>query len=192
VIVPGIWDSDPEHWQSVWQQERGAAAVRIAPASWGEPDPDDWRDAISAAVAACPEPPVLVAHSLGVLAVADWLATSAAAATSAASATSAPEGTPGVAGAFLVAPPDPLAPAFPEAASGFTAPRPIPGGPRVRTRLVVSDDDPYCSAERATGFAATIGAEVVRVGALGHVNVASGVGAWPAGRALLRDFEDAR
>ncbi len=34
-----IWNSDPEHWQSIWQDERGSDAVRIAPASWSEPDP---------------------------------------------------------------------------------------------------------------------------------------------------------
>jgi predicted alpha/beta hydrolase family esterase len=179
VIVPGIWNSGPDHWQSVWQRERDQrrAAVRIAPASWSEPDPDDWRAAISRAVAACPEPPVLIAHSLGVLAVADWLA----------STTDAPDR---VAGAFLVAPPDPLAGSFPAEASGFAAPRPVPPAQRVPTRLVVSDDDPYCSADRALAFAEAVAAQSVRVGALGHVNVASGVGPWPAGRALLRAFED--
>ncbi|WP_123672792.1 alpha/beta hydrolase [Curtobacterium sp. PhB172] len=184
VIVPGIWNSDAEHWQSVWQRERGDDAVRIAPASWGEPDPEDWRDAISRAVASCAEPPVLVAHSLGVLAVADWLAADAADAAGAAG--------PTVAGAFLVAPPDPAAPGFPAAAAGFPAPRPIPAGTaaaRVPTRLVVSDDDPYCTADRALVFAETMGAAVLRVGPLGHVNVASGVGAWPAGRELLGAFE---
>lgn len=189
MIVPGIWNSDAEHWQSVWQRERGDDAVRIAPASWAEPDPGDWRDAISRAVAACAEPPVLVAHSLGVLAVADWLAANAANA-NAANATSAEGGT--VAGAFLVAPPDPAAPGFPAAASGFRAPRPIPAGTaaaRVPIRLVVSDDDPYCTAERALAFAETMGAAALRVGPLGHVNVASGVGAWPAGRELLDAFE---
>ncbi|MBF4585912.1 RBBP9/YdeN family alpha/beta hydrolase [Curtobacterium sp. VKM Ac-2887] len=184
VIVPGIWNSDAEHWQSVWQRECGDDAVRIAPASWGEPDPGDWRDAISRAVASCAEPPVLVAHSLGVLAVADWLVADAAAVAGAAG--------PTVAGAFLVAPPDPAAPGFPAAASGFPAPRPIPVGTaaaRVPTRLVVSDDDPYCTADRALAFAETMGAAVLRVGPLGHVNVASGVGAWPAGRELLGAFE---
>ncbi|WIE66475.1 alpha/beta fold hydrolase [Curtobacterium sp. MCLR17_036] len=175
VIVPGIWNSDPEHWQSVWQDERGAGAVRIEPASWSDPDPADWRDAITRAVRSCPEPPVLVAHSLGVLAVADWLAAAVGTA----------------AGAFLVAPPDPAAPGFPEAAGGFAAPRPLPDGAHVPTRMVVSDDDPYCSVDRATAFARTLGATVLRVGALGHVNVASGVGAWPAGRSLLDDLEDA-
>ncbi|OII40615.1 hypothetical protein BIV02_08005 [Curtobacterium sp. MMLR14_014] len=198
VIVPGIWNSDPDHWQSVWEREQQderdehdendehiqhdhrpqqPAAVRIAPTSWSDPDPDDWRAAISEAVASCPEPPVLIAHSLGVLAVADWLATTADAPAL-------------VAGAFLVAPPDPLGDTFPDEASGFVAPRPVPPAQRVPTRLVVSDDDPYCSADRALVFAEAMGADVVRVGALGHVNVASGVGDWPAGRELLRAFED--
>ncbi|WP_433953765.1 RBBP9/YdeN family alpha/beta hydrolase [Curtobacterium flaccumfaciens] len=196
VIVPGIWNSDPEHWQSVWEREQQdehdehderdqhgqrdqhqqPAAVRIAPTSWSDPDPDDWRAAISTAVASCPEPPVLIAHSLGVLAVADWLATTADAPSL-------------VAGAFLVAPPDPLGDTFPDEASGFVAPRPVPSAQRVPTRLVVSDDDPYCSADRALVFADAMGADVVRIGALGHVNVVSGVGAWPAGRELLRAFE---
>jgi len=202
VIVPGIWNSDPDHWQSVWEREQQdehgqhsqhdehdqhdrdhqrhqhqRAAVRIAPASWSDPDPDDWRAAISVAVADCSDPLVLIAHSLGVLAVADWLATTA-------------EAPALVAGAFLVAPPDPLGDTFPDEASGFVAPRPVPPAQRVPTRLVVSDDDPYCSADRALVFADAMGADVVRVGALGHVNVASGVGAWPAGRELLRVFED--
>lgn len=192
MIVPGIWNSDPDHWQSVWEREQQdehderiqhdhrpqqPAAVRIAPTSWSDPDPDDWRAAISTAVASCPEPPVLIAHSLGVVAVADWLATTADAPAL-------------VAGAFLVAPPDPLGDTFPDEASGFVTPRPVPPAQRVPTRLVVSDDDPYCSADRALVFADAMGADVVRVGALGHVNVASGVGDWPAGRELLRAFED--
>jgi len=212
VIVPGIWNSGPDHWQSVWEREQQdengqhgqhgqqdehgqryqhgqqdqhgqhdrhpqRASVRIAPTSWSDPEPDDWRAAISAAVASCTEPPVLIAHSLGVLAVADWLATTADAPAL-------------IAGAFLVAPPDPLGAAFPAEASGFVAPRPVPAAQQVPTRLVVSDDDPYCSADRGVVFADVMGADVVRVGPLGHVNVASGVGAWSAGRELLRAFED--
>ncbi|MCU0114573.1 RBBP9/YdeN family alpha/beta hydrolase [Curtobacterium poinsettiae] len=191
VVIPGIWNSDPDHWQSVWERDRQhdererhderdqqtRRAVRIAPDSWSAPVADDWRAAISTAVAACSEPPVLVAHSLGVLAAADWLATT----------TTAPAL---VAGAFLVAPPDPLGDAFPAEASGFAPPRPVPPEQQVPTHLVVSDDDPYCGVSRALEFAAAMRADVVRVGALGHVNVASGVGGWPAGRELLRTFED--
>lgn len=175
MIVPGIWNSGPDHWQSHWQAEREAAdtdeVVRIDPSSWSDPEPEDWSAAISRAVTACAEPPVLIAHSLGVLAVAHWLRQGSR---------------PAAAGAFLVAAPDPAAPGFPTAAAGFTAPAARAALP---TRLVVSDDDPYCSAARAAGFAETLGSSVVRVGALGHVNVDSGVGAWAEGRALLDDFE---
>ncbi|MDM7891665.1 RBBP9/YdeN family alpha/beta hydrolase [Curtobacterium caseinilyticum] len=170
VVVPGIWGSDADHWQSRWQADRGVDAVRIAPTSWSEPDPEDWRRAISDAVRRSARPPLLVAHSLGVLAVAEWLAEH-------------DDGS--VAGAFLVAPPDPEAPSFPEAASGFRAPTAAVSTP---TALVVSDDDPYCSVARASGFAAVLGARVLRVGDRQHVNVASGVGAWPEGRGLLDAF----
>lgn len=170
VVVPGIWDSDAEHWQSRWQVTRGEAAVRIAPSSWSHPDPEDWQRAISRAVDRCDRPPVLVAHSLGVLAVAHWLAAH-------------DDGR--VAAAFLVAPPDPAAPAFPVEAAGFREPVRAVTTP---TALVVSDDDPYCSAARAIGFATTLGARVLRVGDRQHVNVASGVGDWAEGRRLLDAF----
>lgn len=176
VVVPGIWGSDPDHWQSRWQDERGDAAVRIAPTSWSEPEPEDWDRAITAAVDACARPPLLVAHSLGVLAVADWLAEHAVG-----------HAAERVVGAFLVAPPDPGAPVFPAEAAAFRAPQRPVAAP---TALVVSDDDPYCSADRAVGFAAVLGARVLRVGDRQHVNVASGVGAWPEGRRLLDAFAD--
>ncbi|KQS08071.1 hypothetical protein ASG04_13085 [Curtobacterium sp. Leaf183] len=170
VIVPGIWNSDPEHWQSRWQAERHETAVRIAPTSWSGPDPDDWARAIDRAVAATEGPPVLVAHSLGVIAAWRWLVDH-------------DDGR--VAGAFLVAPPDPAAPGFPAAAAGFTLPERSVATP---TLLVVSDDDPYCSTERATAMGDALGADVRRIGEHGHVNVASGVGDWPVGRGLLEDF----
>lgn len=176
VVVPGIWGSDHEHWQSRWQDERGDAAVRIAPSSWSEPEPEDWGRAISEAVDACARPPLLVAHSLGVLAVADWLAER-----------TDEDAADRVVGAFLVAPPDPDAPVFPAAAAGFRAPhRPV----AAPTLLVVSDDDPYCSADRAVHFADVLGSRVVRVGDRQHVNVASGIGAWPEGRRLLDAFAE--
>ena len=50
VIVPGIGNSGPDHWQSHWETAFPGAA-RIAPASWDAPDLADWtagsRSAIS-------------------------------------------------------------------------------------------------------------------------------------------------
>lgn len=179
MIVPGIWNSDADHWQTHWERADGARAVRIEPTSWDDPDPDDWVAAIDRAVttigATVGGPPVIVAHSLGVLAAARWLVEH--------------DGDGRVAGAFLVAPPDPDGPGFPVEARGFTGPTAAVTTPTV---LVASDDDPWCPLDRAVAMAEVLGAEVLRVGALGHVNVAAGVGSWEAGRALLAAFEAAR
>ena len=172
LIIPGINGSGPDHWQSRWQDTWGASASRIAPSSWDEPDVADWCHALDrAAGRRGPSGVVLVAHSLGCLAAATWLAR--------------PQ--PGVRGAFLVAPPDAAGPSFPAtAAASFTACETaaltVPG------LVVSSDDDPYCTPRTAQRLAAGWGAGHVSIGPAGHVNAASGLGAWECGRALLRAF----
>ncbi|MFE0357790.1 alpha/beta hydrolase [Streptomyces nigra] len=49
VIIPGIDRSDEQHWQTSWERQWGASAVRISPASWSAPDLDDWVDAVQEA-----------------------------------------------------------------------------------------------------------------------------------------------
>jgi predicted alpha/beta hydrolase family esterase len=177
VTVPGYGGSGADHWQTHW--ERDLPATRFRPGSWDEPESQDWADALTRAVRdraghdgaghVGDGQAVLVAHSLGCLAAASWLA----------------EHGPGeVVGALLVAVPDPSGLAFPAAATagGFRAVRrrlPVP------VTVVVSDDDPFASADWARDLAAVWGAEVVRIGAAGHVNDVSGLGAWPAGRGIL-------
>jgi predicted alpha/beta hydrolase family esterase len=171
LMVPGIGGSAPAHWQSRWEAVL-LDAHRIAPSSWDQPDLDDWVDAIDRAVGHVQPMPVLVAHSLGCLAVAHWAVRADDAATR-------------VAGAFLVAPPDPACPEFPAAAPTFTiahARLPIPA------IVLSSSDDPYCSPDRAADIAAVWGAQLVELGARGHVNVESGFGEWPEGLQLLEDF----
>ena len=166
-IVPGINDSNAKHWQSRWQATQ-TDAVRIRPASWDEPDLENWIAAVDAAVGT-PDT-ILVAHSLGCLAAAAWLAVN-----------------PGrVRGALLVAPPDRFGPEFPQAAPTFQAAEPAPLG--VPALVVASADDPYCALGIARTLSATWGAGFVEVGRIGHINNASNLGAWPAGRALLDEF----
>jgi uncharacterized protein len=171
VIVPGIDGSGPDHWQSLWQDAWGASATRIAPASWTEPDLTDWCHALDRAAGEHRAASVvLVAHSLGCLAAGYWLR----------------RGQPGVRGAFLVAPPDAAGPNFPAAAPSFTTfattPLTVPG------LVISSDDDPYCTPQAARRLATAWRAGQVSIGAAGHINTASGVGAWEAGRALLTAF----
>jgi predicted alpha/beta hydrolase family esterase len=54
--------------------------------------------------------------------------------------------------------------------------------------VVYSEDDPYCSAERALGMAASWGVPTTCAGAAGHLNGDSGLADWPEGVAWLRKW----
>jgi uncharacterized protein len=170
IILPGIGGSGESHWQTLWER-RDPRAVVFQPSSWDQPKLDDWIAALDRAVATAAEPAVLVAHSLACLLVAHWVARGAAR----------------VAGAFLVAVPDPDGPVFPaERAASFRAvpaqTLPFP------TLIVASANDPYGSLGYVERCAARWGAGLIVAGALGHINEASGLGEWPFGVALLTSF----
>jgi len=169
IILPGIGGSGPQHWQSRWQEQQPSMR-RFRPDSWDQPELESWLSALDREIAASKRPPLLVAHSLGALLVAHW----------------AKHAIAPVAGAFLVAIPDPDSPVFPREAPTFhhppTAVLPFP------SLIVASTDDPYGSTDYAHSCGRQWGARVVVAGALGHINVASGIGDWPWGKALFRDF----
>jgi len=175
LIVPGWLNSGPDHWQSRWERNL-ATATRIAQDDWHVPDRDAWVANIVAAVDRAARPVVLVAHSLGVIAVA-WAA-----------AKLDPQK---VAGAFLVAPADVdnvaawpanQGHAWPPGGFGFA---PVPMQPLGFPALVLTaSDDPYCSQDRAKALAAAWGANFVDAGQAGHIADHSGHGPWPDG--LLR------
>ncbi|NUR60235.1 MAG: alpha/beta hydrolase [Catenulispora sp.] len=172
VIIPGIGGSGPEHWQTLWEQAWGDRATRISPASWDEPDLDDWCSALDRAVAASGPDVVLIAHSLGCLAAAAWLGAAKR---------------PGVRGAFLVAAPSVRSPSFPTAEAGSFVP--VEAAPlSVPALLVSSDDDPYCDPGTAQRLATAWQAGHVSIGDAGHINAASGLAAWDAGQSLLTAF----
>lgn len=172
LIVPGWHGSGPEHWQSRWERNLKTAR-RIDQDDWMAPDKDQWVGNIIKAVASTTRPAVLVAHSIGTLAVAFAAAKLPADA---------------VAGAFLVAVPDvdnaahwPVTDGYlwPESNFGFS-PMPLERLP-FPSMLLASSDDPYCRLERARQIAAAWGSQLVEVGPAGHINAASGHGPWPEG-----------
>lgn len=125
--------------------------------------------ALERAIAPAGEPVAIAAHSLGCALVAH-----------------AARRTPTVAirAALLVAPADVDSPAHtPPETRGF-APMPLARLPFPAT-VVASRNDPYVTPERARAFAAAWGATFVDAGALGHINVASGLGDWPDGHVHL-------
>ena len=163
LLIPGIYNSGPAHWQSLWQA-RHPAVHRVEQADWSHPVCDEWVLALDAAVARAPEPPILVAHSLGCLVAVHWAARYARP----------------VRALLLVAVPDPLGPNFPADARGFAPlPAALPAaGPVV---MMSSTDDPYSTPAFSAQCAAAWGAEHTTLGPLGHINAESGLADWPAG-----------
>ncbi|PTA67789.1 RBBP9/YdeN family alpha/beta hydrolase [Deinococcus arcticus] len=163
VIVPGLGDSGPDHWQTRWQQQFGAARVR-------QDDPDHptvqgWAARLQATIDATPGDLILVGHSCGVLTIVHWAAQTG--------------GNERVRGALLVAPTDAEAPETAALYPAVAALAPVPLAPLPFPALVVaSENDPYASFARA---------ELVSAGEAGHLNVASGHGDWPDGEVLLSE-----
>jgi predicted alpha/beta hydrolase family esterase len=171
LIVPGLSGSGPDHWQTRWERQLSTAR-RVEQASWDEPKRSEWAARIVTEVKRARRPVVLVAHSLGVAAVAH--------------AASALNGAP-VRGAFLVGLPD------------VENPNLIPGleldfGPLPRdpfpfpSVLIASRTDPHCSYEKAEDLAYSWGAAFVDAGDSGHLNTESGHGPWPEGLMRFAGF----
>lgn len=170
LIVPGLGNSGPGHWQTLWE---GASSDfrRVELGQWDRPHRNSWVNQLNLAIRDAREPVVLVAHSLGCLAVAWWARMEQPAA-----------GT--IAGALLVAPPEVDFFPLDERLDGFapTPREPLP----FRSILVASHNDPYISFRTARQLAREWGSEFVDAGAVGHINAASDLGHWDFGQLLLR------
>lgn len=169
LILPGLFGSGPEHWQGHWEREN-PHFKRIQQRNWYHPVLAEWIYAIELSATNAAQPPVMVAHSLGCIALAHWAERCAGR----------------VAGAMLVAPPDIDRGRLSDDLSGFG---PIPAARLPFPSIVVSSsNDPWCSIGRARAIAASWGARFVNAGACGHINVDSGFGPWPEGKALLNEL----
>lgn len=165
LIQPGWNDSPPEHWQSHWQQYLGAR--RVANRDWHLPRREDWLDGLHAAIAQVDKPVIVVAHSLGCIALAHY-------------ARRYPQA---IAGALLVAPADVEREDAPPALLDF-APAPQVALP-FPALVLASTNDPFCRSARAKALADSWGARLEWLAQAGHVNVASGHHKWPEGLAYL-------
>ena len=168
IIVPGWRDSGPGHWQTLWA-ERLPQARRVVQDDWHTPTRSAWVARLEETVLEQPGPVVIVAHSLGCITTAHMK----------------PEAAARVRGALLVAPADPERRAV---LSDF-APVPYAALP-YRSILVASSNDPYCLIRLAGAYARAWGSEFVRLQNAGHINVDSGHGEWPLGRALLQSLTE--
>ena len=109
VLIPGLYDSGPEHWQSVWEQ--GSPDFRrVRQRNWDTPARSDWVATLDAMILETGPGSVLVAHSTACALVAFW----------------AQQNRRPVRGALLVAPSDTEAPSSPKGPTGW---KPMPLAP---------------------------------------------------------------
>lgn len=168
LLLPGWQDSGASHWQTLWEAQLGF--VRVQQHDWQRPLRGDWITRLEDVVSATPAPVLLVAHSLGCHLVAAWAALS--------------KHTARVQGALLVAPADverdELRPLLASWMPLMLQKLPF------KSTVVASSDDPYCDGAHSAQFASAWGADLVAIGAAGHINADSGLGDWPQGQALLQ------
>jgi uncharacterized protein len=173
LIIPGLNNSGPDHWQTKWEQERDDC-VRVDLGMWDKPNRNAWVNKLNLAIHGADRPVILVAHSLGCHTVAWWakfelqeyLAS----------------GHP-VLGALLVAPPDVDGLPYDNPLASF-APTPEIILP-FESIVVASHDDHYIPYERARTLAKTWGGKFADAGQVGHINADSGLGSWEFGQFLL-------
>ncbi|MFI6658935.1 RBBP9/YdeN family alpha/beta hydrolase [Streptomyces sp. NPDC050523] len=181
VFVPGLRDHVADHWQTVLAQrlaEAGRAVRTVAPLAGERLRLDAHIAHLAATLAPLDGPVLLVAHSAGAITTVHWAARHRA----------------DVRGALLATPADletPLPDGYPTPAElaehGWT---PVP-----RTRLpfpsilAASADDPSGTPERAAELAHSWGSRLVHLGAVGHLNPASGFGEWPQAEELIAILE---
>lgn len=165
LVVPGLHDSGPRHWQTHWLRQH-PAFLRVVQPDFATPALDQWAATVARAIDAAAAPPIIVAHSFGCLATIRAAFVHRGA----------------VAGALLVAPADP---------DHFGVGHLLPA---VRllfpTTLVASTDDPWLKFVKAGALASRWGSRFEGCANVGHINADSGLGAWPAGFALLRDVAE--
>jgi len=177
LFVPGLRDFVAEHWQTLLAAEIEGSRT-VPPLENDKLSCAARVEALDTAIAGFDSPPILVAHSAGVLMVAHW----------------AQRRRRQVRGALLVTPPDinhPLPAGYPtpaELGEGGWLPVPLDRLP-FPSILAASDNDPLAAPSAAVVLAFAWGSRLVSLGEVGHLNPASGYGPWPGARELIAEFD---
>lgn len=177
LIVPGLRDHVPAHWQTLLAAQLPKVRT-VPPLEHNKLSLAARVEAIQHELEAISGPVILVAHSAGVLMMVHWAARYQRP----------------IKGALLAAPPD-LNATWPD---NYPAPdslrangwAPLPSGPLpFPSILAASTDDYLASFAAATAMAEQWGSELVNLGAVGHLNPASGFGEWPQAQTLISSLD---
>ncbi|RQR67766.1 alpha/beta hydrolase [Burkholderia sp. Bp9126] len=167
LLVPGLRDHVEDHWQTILARQLPNART-VPPLTRDKLSCAARIEALDQALADITGPVVLVAHSAGVVTTVHW----------------AQRHRREIKGALLAAPPDFDSP-LPDGYPTMEILRQQGWLPTPRTKLpfpsivAASTNDPLARVERVAELANAWGSRLVNVGAVGHLNPASGFGAWP-------------
>ncbi len=171
LILPGLGDSDADHWQSYWLNKFDTA-TKLVQENWDEPKLVDWLNELKKFIKKIDSPTILVAHSLAVPLVMHW-----------ASANNNLH----IIGALLVAPADVDSPEHtPQVIRNFS-PIPIHKLP-FPSFVVCSENDPFIDIKRAEYLAKKWGSDFVNIGQNGHINSYSKLEYWEEGQLILQQL----
>lgn len=172
LVIPGLYGSGPDHWQTVWEKLFGFS--RLEQEDWDNPDFYKWQRVLLEHLEQCPSNSVvLIAHSLGChLVVKSFRAIKQK-----------------IRGVFMVAPPNLSSGILQKDLREFMTNDPpiidVPGC------VVYSENDPYADAIYSESFGKSIGTQTINIGSYGHINSNSNLGSWDEGikhfKSLLRD-----
>ena len=180
LIVPGLRDAVAQHWQTLLEarlRAQGRPVVALMPSGREDLRCAARAAAIDDAVRAIAGPFVIVAHSAGCIMVAHWAQRSRRRAR----------------GALLAAPADferPMPEGYPtleQLRAGGWLPVPRARLP-FRSIVAASSNDPLGDHDRVAELAQAWGSERVDLGAVGHLNPASGYGEWPSAEAFIAEL----
>lgn len=166
LIIPGWQGSSTDHWQSHWENILKPSS-RLNVKSWDLPEPDDWVQQLDDHIQQSHSPLVLIAHSLGCIAVARW------------ASQARQEQLGKVKAALLVAPADVERADCPGAIAGF-APISLCSLP-FHSLVIGSTTDNTATEHRIRAFANAWGSQCEILHEAGHINATSGHHQWPEG-----------
>ena len=176
LIVPGLRDHVPGHWQTILGQQL-PEAVTVPRMEHDKLSCAAWVALLDQSLRAIEGPVVLAAHSAGVMIVAHW----------------AQRHRRAIRGALLAVPPDfeaPLPEGYPTQdtlrENGWL---PTPMTPLPFPSIVAaSTNDPLGRFDRVAMLAQAWGSRLVDVGAVGHLNPAAGYGEWPLAMQFIAEL----
>lgn len=174
LTIPGLDNSGPTHWQSLWEQ-KFTHCHRADLGQWGAPDLNQWVRRLDSIFADIDQPVLVAAHSLGCHAFTHWFEQ--------ASWTDRAK----IGGALLVAPPDLGRISKLSRVTGFSHHASFVS----QTPMIVvgSDNDHYAKTAYVWRLSRHWDARFVNAGPFGHINAESDIGDWHYGQYLLASLQ---